>query len=232
MKLLRTLLILLLCTALGGMLAWSMLTLPGPSIQLAQQVEAQLDATGVSHPVTAVLLNTRAYDTLLEVAVLLLALLGVLAGTSIEGRRPVFQPWPGLPILRAFARLLAPLTIMVAGYLLWAGSHRPGGAFQAGAVLAGAGVLLHLARLLPAWATPQFTLRCGLAGGFLVFLCVAALSTLPTGSSMLQYRGAGAGTVILLIESGLTLSIGLLLTGLFLFLSIDGMEHDATEPDR
>ncbi len=41
-------------------------------------------ASGVEHPVTAVLLNFRGYDTLLEIAVLLLALLVMLAVSPRE----------------------------------------------------------------------------------------------------------------------------------------------------
>ena len=40
------------------------------------QIDAAMAQSGVDHPVTAVLLNFRAWDTLLELAVLLLALLG------------------------------------------------------------------------------------------------------------------------------------------------------------
>jgi multisubunit Na+/H+ antiporter MnhB subunit len=107
--------------------------------------------------------------------------------------------------------------ILMAGYLLWAGAHRPGGAFQAGAVLAGAGVLLHLAGLLPAWASPGFLLRLGLGGGFLVFLVVTA-GLLGEGA-LLHYPPQHAGSLILLIEASLTVSLGLILAGLFLVLA-------------
>jgi multisubunit Na+/H+ antiporter MnhB subunit len=50
--------------------------MPEASNALSAQVVAQLPNTGVQHPVTAVLLNYRGYDTLLEMVVLLLALLG------------------------------------------------------------------------------------------------------------------------------------------------------------
>ena len=171
--------------------------------------------SGVEHPVTAVLLNFRGYDTLLEVAVLLLALLGMLAAlpeSAVEtaaSRRD--------PVLQTLARLAVPLMILVAGYLLWAGAHRPGGAFQAGAVLAGAAVLLHLAGLLPAWASPGLVLRLGLAGGLLVFLAVATV--LLGQGALLRYPPEHAGAMILLIEAGLTLSLGLILAGLFLVLA-------------
>ena len=112
-----------------------------------------------------------------------------------------------------------PLMIVVAVYLLWAGAFRPGGAFQAGAVLAAAGVLLHLAGLLPGWQTPRLRLRLGLAGGFALFLAVAG--GLLAQGALLQYPPALAGGLILLIESGLTLSLALTLAGLFLFLSRD-----------
>ena len=226
MTAMRALLVILLCSAFGAALVYAILQLPPQAVDLPQQVSANIDESGVAHPVTAVLLNFRGYDTMLEVAVLLLALLGVLAGTSVEKRRRAAGERPTLPLLRGFTRLIVPLMVLVAGYLLWAGSSMPGGAFQAGAVVAGAGVLLHLARLLPAWATPNLMQRWGLAIGFLVFLAFAALPALQDGSTMLQYPLAWAGALILLIEAGLTLSLGLLLAGLFLCLSDDGMEFE------
>jgi multisubunit Na+/H+ antiporter MnhB subunit len=166
----------------------SMFALPPPAIRLPQMVLDKMPQSGVEHPVTAVLLNFRGYDTLLEVAVLLLALLGMLMG-------------------------------LTAVYLLWAGAHRPGGAFQAAAVLAAAAVLLHLTDLLPAWTSLRLLLRTGLAGGLLVFLAVAAL--LLGEGRLLQYPVVHAGSLILLIEAALTISLGLILAGLFLFLPDD-----------
>lgn len=203
----------LLCVALAAALGGAMLTLPEQALRLPAEVTANLDASGVQHPVTAVLLNFRGYDTLLEVAVLLLALLGVFA-LAHPAPGPTHQPAPAHPVLQALARLLAPLMVLVAGYLLWAGAHAPGGAFQAGAVLAAGGVLLRLAGILPAWAKPGRLLRGGLALGLLVFLAVAAAALLQ--GRLLQYPPALAGQLILLIEAGLTLSIGLILAGLYL----------------
>lgn len=219
MKTLLNVAVLLLAGALGLALGWSMLDLPVAAVRLPEQVTAQLDMSGVVHPVTAVLLNFRGYDTLLEIAVLLVALLGMLAlPRHVAGceRRPV----PAGTMLQALARLLAPLMVLVAGYVLWAGAHQPGGAFQAGAVLAGAGVLLHLAGLLPAWATPGQTLRAGLAVGLLVFIAVGA--AVMAQGTMLQYPPDWAGVLILAIEANLTLSIGLILAGLYLVLADSG----------
>lgn len=212
MKLALNTLVLLLTGGLGLALGWAMLDLPPHALRLPEAVAANLADSGVEHPVTAVLLNFRGYDTLLEVAVLLLALLGVLALARHHGEGRA--PRPAHPVLQTLARLLAPLMVLVAGYLLWIGAYAPGGAFQAGAVLAAAGVLLRLAGLLPAWALPGRLLRGGLALGLLVFVAVAA-GALAQGS-LLQYPPALAGQLILLIEAGLTLSIGLTLAGLYL----------------
>jgi multisubunit Na+/H+ antiporter MnhB subunit len=206
-------LIVLLCTALALALGAAMLALPEFAVRLPAQVTANLGTSGVAHPVTAVLLNFRGYDTLLEVAVLLLALLGVFA-LSRHADEPAPRATPAHPVLQTLARLLAPLMVLVAGYLLWIGAHAPGGAFQAGAVLAAAGVLLRLAGLLPSWASPNRLLRGGLALGLLVFLAVA-VAGLPQGS-LLHYPVSLAGALILLVEAGLTLSIGLTLAGLYL----------------
>lgn len=193
----------------------ALLELGPPAATLAPLVAGNLAQSGVSHPVTAVLLNFRGYDTLLEIAVLLIALTGLLAVTR-RGDAPA-RPAAVEPVLTTMARLAVPLMVLVAVYLLWAGAFRPGGAFQAGAVLAAAAVLVHLARLLPAWAAPGAWLRAGLVGGFLLFLAIAA--ALLAGGALLQYPPARAGLLILAIESGLTVSLGLILAGLFLFLS-------------
>jgi multisubunit Na+/H+ antiporter MnhB subunit len=206
------------CFALGFVAAAisAMLQLAPAAVDLRGPVTDHLAESGVSHPVTAVLLNYRGYDTLLEIAVLLAAVLGILAAGSEAGGT---APRAHLA-LRTPARLAVPLMIVVAVYLLWAGAFRPGGAFQAGAVLAAAAVLLHLVGLAPGWRSPTLRLRIGLTAGFALFLTVAA--ALLTQGGLLRFPPARAGPLILLIEAGLTVSLGLILAGLFLFLSRDG----------
>ncbi|HSW41394.1 MAG TPA: hydrogenase subunit MbhD domain-containing protein [Patescibacteria group bacterium] len=212
---LKRLVVLATCTVLATGLLLVVLDAPLPALRLAAMVREHLAQSGVAHPVTAVLLNFRGYDTLLEVAVLLLAIVGILA--VAPARRAGAARVPVDPVLAILARLLVPPMIVVAGYLLWAGAYRPGGAFQAAAVLAAAGVLLHLAGLIPAWVSPGRTLRSGFAGALLVFLAVAA--ALLVEGSLLQYPPEWAGELILLIEAALTLSLGVVLAGLFLLLS-------------
>lgn len=214
-------LLVILCTgAFAVALMFAMLQLPPAAVHLPAAVAANMPQSGVEHPVTAVLLNFRGYDTLLEVAVLLLALIGMLAART--GPHMAYGNPPGEPVVQTLARHAAPLMALAAVYLLWAGAHRPGGAFQAGAVLAAAAVLLNLARLLPAWAPPRGRLRAGLAGGLLVFLALAVALSGP--GALLQYPPQYAGALILLVESALTVSLGLILAGLFLLLSSEGEE--------
>lgn len=176
----------------------------GPD-RLATAVAARLDESGVSNPVTAVLLNFRAYDTLLELAVLLVALLGILSlGKSLGAYRTAG------PVLSGLTALLVPLLVLMAGYQLWVGAHAPGGAFQAGALLAAVGVVLHLSGRARAGLPGGAVLRTIAVLGVGVFLAVG-LATLGLGSAFLSYPTGWAGVLILLIESFATLAIAVTL---------------------
>lgn len=171
---------------------------------LESAVQARLPESGVTNPVTAVLLNFRGYDTLLEVAVLLIATTAVWC----LGRSPQTPGLPpGDPLYLALLRPLVPLLCIVAGYLLWLGAFAPGGAFQAGAVLSGALLLLFIAGLPRApGQADTYKLRATIAGGLLVFVCVAA-GTATSQSKLLQYPPGSAKDLILVIEAALTLSV-------------------------
>lgn len=204
-------LISVLTLPLAAALGYAVWTLPPDGAGLGNDVTANLDRSGVSNPVTAVLLNFRGYDTLLEVMVLLLALLGA---WSLDMTTPRREAAPG-PVLDTLSRLLAPLLILVAAYLLWAGAHAPGGAFQAGAVLAAAGVLM----LLAGWRLPAalaaLPLRLILVAGPATFLLLAVTTLLLEGR-LLQFSPEWAGRLILIIETTATISIGATLIALFL----------------
>ena len=89
----------LLLAGLAAVLAWTVTRPVTPGRDVPALIAGALDVSGVSHPVTAVLLNFRGYDTLLELVVLLIALAGVrclapLPGAflSSEGLRPTSAP--------------------------------------------------------------------------------------------------------------------------------------------
>jgi multisubunit Na+/H+ antiporter MnhB subunit len=205
------LLLIALLAAIFGGLALAVLSLPSESPGLSAQVEAAMADTGVTHPVTAVLIDFRGYDTLLEMAVLLLALAGV---WSLAEGSPVADRRPGT-MLDRLSRLYAPLMLMVAGYLLWTGSASPGGAFQAGAVLGAAGVVLTLSGWRLPVALAGWPLRLILVSGVLIFI-LAGLFSLFFGAVWLDYPLEWASGLILLIEATASLSIGATLAALFL----------------
>jgi multisubunit Na+/H+ antiporter MnhB subunit len=200
--------------ALGFTLGWVVLMVPTQSVSLAGLVQTALSHSGVTNPVTAVLLNFRGYDTLLEVAVLLLAVLGVWSLPDMPAQRVLPEARVSGPVLVAFVRLLTPLMIVVGGYLLWVGADAPGGAFQGGAIGSAGGVLLVLSGMLRPSQIPEWPLRAALVMGFALFLTVA-VGVLFTGSHLLEYPREWAKALILLIESALTVSIACILVSLF-----------------
>lgn len=194
--------------ALAVLLGAAVLSLPGGG-GLAEQALAGLDRTGVSHPVTAVLMNYRAYDTLLEIAVLFLAMLGVWSMAEMP-QRPASRP--GL-VLEFLNQILVPFLILFAGYLIWAGAHQPGGAFQAGAVLAGAGVLVTLSKM-PLPALPLAVYRLLLILGLATFVVIGVAVQIG-GGRFLELQPPAAKVLILVIEIAAGISIGLCLAAIF-----------------
>ena len=201
----------LLVALMGVLFVWSVASIPAGETALAGIVRDTLPASGVGNPVTAVLLNFRGYDTLLEVGVLLLAALGV----SVVGAREHAASLGGTrvrgPVLSAFAHIALPGLVVVSAYLLWIGADRPGGAFQGAAVLAGAWLVAALAGA--AADVPSRRMPLMLAAGFFIFLTVAVMMVVLNGS-LLGFTPATAKWWILLIESGLLISCAAILATL------------------
>ncbi len=205
----RLLLLLVIC--LTTLLGTIILTIPENTPGLAGAVARLQERSGVESPVTAVLLNFRGYDTLLEVMVLLLAVIGVWS----LAKAPFPQQVTDIsPVQMGVVRLLAPLMCLVAAYLIWQGSHLAGGAFQGGAILGAAGVLMLVTELPWLRGIPALPLRIGLVLGPLLFVGVA-LSCLFLTGNLLGYPEGTAGWLILLIEAACAISVGLTLTSLF-----------------
>lgn len=182
----------------------------GPGLGTA--VEAALPDTGVSHPVTGVLLNLRSFDTLMEMVVLLAAAAVALSFLP-QAQADMERISVAGPILDRSVRLVAPFLLLLAAWLLVAGSTRPGGAFQAGAVLAAALILTHLAGVWTLRARPRLLLA--LTAGVAAFVLVAA-GGLVAGGAWLYLRGPMAGAVILALEAVLAVAIGTSLATIFL----------------
>ncbi len=138
---------------------------------------------------------------MLELAVLLAAVLGIIA---VGPARPAYQP--AGPLFGGLVSWLVPLLIVTGGYLLWVRAHAPGGAFQAGALLAAAAVLLRLGGKASAGLPGPELQRWLLIAGVGVFIAVGLLA-IASGQAFLQYPQTWADTLILLIETAATLAI-------------------------
>ncbi len=196
----------------GALIGWSffLAITDAPDARLAAITLESVPQSGVSNPVTAVLLNFRAYDTLLEFAVLLSALLGI---WSLGPAAPGFQT--GSSVLSGMVTWFVPLLVLAAGYMLWVGAYAPGGAFQAGALLGAAGVLLALTGHPKAGLPAPSGLRILVALGVLVF-AVIGLGLMIAGDGFLTYPRGLAKWFILAIETAATLAIGATLTAAYL----------------
>ena len=187
--------------------------LDAPAGRAGPVSEAMADA-GARNPVTAIILNMRGYDTMLELVVLLLGWSGVCVLQGDLGRTNILPATGELAVLGAFVRFLRHPGILVAGYLVWVGGDAPGGAFQAGAMLGGVGAIGLMAGgpVRPLFAGPG--VRPALAAGATVFL-LTGLAMIAAGGTFLEFRGSRATALLLVIELFSTVSIGLVLTLLF-----------------
>lgn len=197
------------CALVTAGIAVAVLSLPEPAPTLAPLAAAHLTLTGLGNPVTAVLIAFRAIDTLLEVAVLLLAVIGI---WSLAPDR-FWRGRPGLPqredpdgVLAFFARLLPPIGILVAIHLFWIGADAPRGEFQSATVLAAMWILAMMAGLVDAPPIERRRLRLLLVGGPAVFLAVG-FAGWAMAWGFLAYPPEHAKLLIVAIEVPVTLSV-------------------------
>jgi multisubunit Na+/H+ antiporter MnhB subunit len=203
----------LLCVLVTAVIAGVVLLLPYPSSTLAPDAAQHLAETGLGNPVTAVLMAYRAFDTLLEKVVLVLAVVGVWSlaadrywgGASGEARAA--RPEPTLAFL---AQLLPPIGILVGVHIFWVGANEPGGAFQGGAILAAMWLILIIARLAEAPPVSSTRLRLALVAGPAVFLAFGTAGV-AMANGFFAYPPGFAKPVILFIEVFMFLTIAVTL---------------------
>ena len=209
----------IVCALVTIGLAAVVLALPVPAPTLAAAAVANMPAVGLGNPVAAVLLAYRALDTLLESAVLPLALIGVwsLAPDQVWGGRPGFQQQPDREGLLVFlTRLLTPFGLLTGIYIVWVGADAPGGKFQGGTILAAMWILTMMAGITDCPPIGRLWLRIVLITGPIVFLAIGLAGFVVPGA-FLAYPAGLAKPLILISEAALTPSIaaslGLLLAG-------------------
>lgn len=146
---------LLLALLAGGgtaALAWAVMTRPYQSIA-DYYLANSLPGGGGANVVNVILVDFRGYDTLGEITVLALAGLGIYA--MLERMRlpspdhdPAGRAWNldmHPPIMATLTRLLLPLALLVAVFILLRGHNLPGGGFIAGLITAVALIMQYLA---------------------------------------------------------------------------------------
>ncbi|ROU00149.1 hydrogenase subunit MbhD domain-containing protein [Histidinibacterium lentulum] len=211
--------------ALTGALVWAWVALPLPGRPGPELAEA-LPRAGVENPVTAVLLNFRAWDTLLESVVLLAALVGLWMLARDEAwTEPLGLPQHVRPggVMASFGRILPPVGVLVGAYVVYVGADRPGGAFQGGTVLAAVGIVAALAGLVRPPRVTRRAWRAALVAGPAVFLA-AGLGGAALGAGFLTLPERIAGSAIFAIEIALALSIAVTLAFLVIGPPETGLE--------
>ncbi|MFP4168447.1 MAG: hydrogenase subunit MbhD domain-containing protein [Desulfonatronovibrionaceae bacterium] len=212
---------------LAGLLAAAVFELPRSGRGLTELAAAAFDSGGIDHLVTAVLLDFRLYDTWLELAVLVLALLGVRGAGGRHSLRGLEPPSSPSPVLLWLVRLLIPVVFTTAVYLLLLGDHAPGGAFQAGVILASGLTLLWLAGYRSVAALPRWGWYALVICGFGAVEALAVFASWDADTHVLGYPPGLTKPVLMALESLATLSIGVILATL----TIETLGGRQREPD-
>lgn len=192
------------------LLALALLLAPSSSGAALGEIGANIASSGVTNPVTAVLLNFRAFDTLLEVAVLMIALIAFFGfSTSPSEIKAVKKE----DMSYMLAKILAPFIILGGVYMTLIGSVRPGGAFQAGAILASLLILLSVSGSREYLDTDSFVFRALASIGVVIFL-LTGMAAMFFGA-FLEYPFGLDKELILFVELFLSISLALILAAFF-----------------
>jgi len=203
----------LTCVVLGLGLGSLALFAPLDPPTLAPAAMENIGESGLGNPVAGVLFVFRAFDTLLEKVVLILALIGIwsFAPDKFWGGVPGFGKFTQRGSVLVFlAQTLPPFGIMFAVYMTWVGAYKPGGAFQGGTVLAAMWILVLIAGR---WRVPPVSspkLRLMLLIGPVGFLAIGFVGFF-FADAFLDYPEGYAKPLIIAVEFALTLSIGIAL---------------------
>jgi multisubunit Na+/H+ antiporter MnhB subunit len=198
-----------------GVLVAVVLALPREAGGLGPAIESRMGEVAVDQPVTAVLLDFRAYDTWLEVVVLLVAVVAALAVVPLDGDVLSLSGEPAAPPLQAaFVRLALPLLLVLGAFLLARGTFAAGGAFQGGAVLAAAALLAWSAGIRPLPDSRSRLAALLWSVGHLGF-ATFAVATLVGTAAALSYPDHGALALLVALEVGVTVTVASTLATLF-----------------
>ncbi|WP_295383825.1 monovalent cation/H+ antiporter subunit A [uncultured Thiodictyon sp.] len=237
---------LLLALAAGGgnaALAWAVLTRPAESIA-DWFLTHSLPGGGGANVVNVILVDFRGFDTLGEITVLALAGLGIYAmldglrlpAPAADAQGRAWDPDAHPLIMASLVRLLLPLALLVAVYILLRGHQLPGGGFIAGLVTAVALIMQYLANGV-AWTRARLpaNLHPLIAAGLLI-ATMTGLGSLALGypfltSSFVHFHWALVGDFELASAMAFDLGVYLVVVGATLLILIHlGLVHDLSRP--
>jgi multicomponent K+:H+ antiporter subunit A len=177
----------LLLAALSGAgmaaLVYAVMSRPLPETVSRFHLEQALPGAGGANVVNVIIVDFRGFDTLGEIAVLGVVALTVYAllrrfrppSESIEGRAlPLQSHAEDLHVAAVLMRLMFPLAVVMAAYLLLRGHDLPGGGFVAGLTLSIGVILLYMASGTQ-WAEDRLAIRP------LRWIGIGLLTALATG---------------------------------------------------
>lgn len=199
------------------------------------------DEIGIPNTVTAVLASYRGYDTLGELVVILTAGAAVLLLLTRAPRPAEPTERSGVVladyrVLRVVSKMLMPFIVMFAFYVLFHGEYSPGGGFQAGVILASGMILFGLVFGLDRArrVLPRPVLLALIPVGVLLFAGLGVVDLL-LGGAFLDYDelrpadpAAGQRIGILLVETGVGITVAAVLTAVFFAFAGRGVSRGAS----
>ena len=236
----------LLAVAAGGgaaALAWAVLTRPYETIA-GYFLTNSVPGGGGANVVNVILVDFRGYDTLGEISVLALAGLGIYAmldrlylpGPQRDAEGRAWDPDLHPALLATLARLLLPLALLMAIFLLLRGHNLPGGGFIAGLVTAAALIVQYLANGV-AWTHARLPWNLhALIGLGLLAATLTGLASLAFGYPFLtstfgHWRWPAIGEFELASAMVFDLGVYLVVVGTTLLVLIHlGLIHHASPP--
>jgi multicomponent K+:H+ antiporter subunit A len=182
----------------AGVVAFLVMSRPRHAIVAHDVLREATDISG-RNLVHLVLVDFRAFDTLGEISVLMIAALGVFAlvrgfldqlAGELPWRRMILpeKAWDPYPLqLMIIARLLLPLAQLVAVFLFLRGATHPGGGFVAGLVVAMAILIQYMAHGV-GWTEQRIVVsyRTSVACGVLI-AALTGLGSLARGEPFLTH---------------------------------------------
>ena len=175
--------------------------------------------------VNVILVDFRGFDTLAEITVLATAAIGVrgllaLAADEPTGDGPAHPVTS--PIFRTAARLLMPLLLLFAVFLLLRGHNQPGGGFVAGLVVAASFVLYSIAFSVAAARRALLVRPSTLLGIGLLVALVSGLPAVAAGRPFMtaMWTTIAAGSTPLAVGTPLVFDAGVFLAVIGVVLTI------------